>query len=157
MHRRAGTPHHTTPHLTSPYLTSPYLTSPCLLIAQTATLCSSSELDATEVWLIDAIERRAAQHAKHRQAISLVQRSYRLRRSRAAAKAKGLAPSWAGGLDARRHKLKLEDALQTFKRARLNSAGMQVTNIKTIDGQVRSIQESLQDIAARLGRIEARG
>ena len=47
----------------------------------TATLCSSSELDASEAWLISSIQRRAAQHTATVHGVTFVQKNWRLRKT----------------------------------------------------------------------------
>jgi len=118
----------------------------------TATLCGASELDATEVWLIGSMQRRQAVQKKMEYAVRMIQSSYVLKRVVERRNAEG--DSIGARLAVLRQTSAIQNNIRHFKRARLNSEpGMQVTNIKTLDGLVRSLQATISDMAGKVDSL----
>jgi len=134
----------------------------CLAVL-TATLCGASELDATEVWLIASMQQRQALIVRNQQAIGIITTALRV--YQAAARKRRAAPAEArvAELEIRYHRAAMRMQTRQFKTARLNSNGaMNVTNIKTLDGLMRTMQstqaamrQEQTDIKAMLTQLAA--
>jgi uncharacterized membrane protein (DUF485 family) len=103
----------------------------------TATFCSSSELDATEVWLISTIERQHSSTATIRHSTRFIQRAFRSLKKRGSYDRKTIA------------------AGRDFKRYRLNQTATQVSNIKVLHGEVLNLQTQQKELVESAKRTEA--
>jgi hypothetical protein len=120
----------------------------------TATLCSDTELDPSEAWLISCIERRAARYATSSRAVRLVQRQYRLHRANNTMRH---APSLLHRTVAAAARKAVATEARQFKKARLGyelgSNTGDVANMKTLNEYVRGMQTSLIHVTTAVDEL----
>lgn len=111
----------------------------------TATLCTSSELDGTEVWLIrrlSDLHKSRAEKAAATKLISASFRSWRAAKNRSQFKALSMPAAAARAAAAyRRAHLDQIAATRQFRATKLHTgSGSNVANVKTIHGDIRTLR-----------------
>ena len=120
----------------------------------TATLCGSSELDATEVWLIGTLLRRKMLSIKHDHSVRMIQRCAKLYHAKVRRRQNNTLQN---RMAVRTSRIALNTLIQEFKATRYNSiAGVQVTNIKTLDGLVRNLDAKVTGLGQKVDAMEQR-
>lgn len=124
----------------------------------TATLCSSSELDATEVWLIRAMQRRALATQKTKHALKLIEKASTMLRLRSAKSGGDQGGGDRGHADrVRMTTLRAQFTRQArlFKRTRLQTGAFEVTNIKTLEGKVATLEGLVKSVASSVSTLSS--
>jgi len=126
----------------------------------TATLCSTSELNATEAWLIRAMEHRHRAMMLIQHATSLIQRVFMVLMLRQTVRKLEADGNTVGAqiVQGRRRLLKLQGQMRgqihIFRRARLQTAEMEVSNIKTLEGKVSSLEANVKDVQGAVSGLQ---
>lgn len=121
----------------------------------TAALCSSSELDATEAWLIGQIEHRAHSQRRMQIATTMVQKAFRMHlRFGGSTAPAGREAEW------RRARRAVVRDVMRFRAARINAERdardeSRFMNVKTLHGEIRGLLHGLQQVSERLDRVES--